>query len=57
VAAQRVRETGQAFRLNPMSSRERRIVHLALSGAAGVRTTSEGMGDRRQIVIYPTKDK
>lgn len=53
VAAQRVRETGQAFRFNPMSARERRIIHLELSGAAGVRTISEGMGERRQLVIYP----
>jgi spoIIIJ-associated protein len=53
VAAQRVRETGQEFRFNPMSSRERRIVHLELTGAAGVRTESEGFGDRRQLVIYP----
>lgn len=53
VAAQRVRETGQAFRFNPMSARERRIIHLELTGAAGVRTISEGMGDRRQLVIYP----
>ncbi len=53
VAAQRVRETGQAFRFNPMSARERRIIHLELTGAQGVRTVSEGMGDRRQLVIYP----
>ena len=53
VAAQRVRETGQPFQFNPMSSRERRIVHLELSGAPGVRTESEGSGDRRQLVIYP----
>lgn len=52
VAAQRVRETGQPFRFNPMSSRERRIVHLELSGAPGVRTISEGAGDRRHLVIY-----
>jgi spoIIIJ-associated protein len=53
VAAQRVRETGEVFRFNPMSSRERRLIHLELSGAAGVRTASEGSGDRRQLVIYP----
>src|ERR1700677_829737 len=53
VAAQRVRETGQEFQFNPMSSRERRIVHLELSGAPGVRTESEGSGDRRQLVVYP----
>ena len=54
VAAQRVRETGQPHRFNPMSSRERRIIHLELNGAQGVRTVSEGLGDRRQLVIYPT---
>ena len=53
VAAQRVRETGQPFRFNPMSARERRIVHLELNGASGVRTISEGSGDRRHLVIYP----
>lgn len=53
VAAQRVRETGQAFRFNPMSARERRIIHLELTGAPGVRTISEGAGDHRQLVIYP----
>jgi spoIIIJ-associated protein len=53
VAAQRVRETGEAFRFNPMSPRERRIIHLELTGAQGVRTVSEGLGDRRQLVIYP----
>src|SRR5215472_5742447 len=30
VAAERVQQTKQPFRLNPMSSRERRIVHLAV---------------------------
>jgi len=53
VAAQRVRETGQDFHFNPMSSRERRIIHLELNGASGVRTMSEGMGERRHLVIYP----
>jgi spoIIIJ-associated protein len=57
VAAQRVRETGQPHRFNPMSSRERRIIHLELTGAPGVRTVSEGMGDRRQLVIYPATKK
>jgi spoIIIJ-associated protein len=57
VAAQRVRETGQEFRFNPMSSRERRLIHLELTGAAGVRTASEGVGDHRQLVIYPTGKK
>lgn len=55
VAAQRVRETGQAFHFNPMPPRERRAIHLELNGAPGVRTVSEGPGDRRHLVIYPTR--
>ncbi|MGH9723502.1 MAG: protein jag [Candidatus Acidiferrales bacterium] len=54
VAAQRVRETGQPHRFNLMSSRERRLIHLELTGAEGVRTESEGSGEHRQLVIYPT---
>jgi spoIIIJ-associated protein len=57
VAAQRVRETGESFRFNPMSPRERRLIHLELTGAAGIRTMSEGSGDRRQLVIYPAGKK
>jgi len=57
VAAQRVRETGQPFRFNPMSPRDRRIIHLELTGAPGVRTASEGIGDRRQLVVYPVTAK
>jgi len=56
VAAERVQSSRQEFRLNPMSSRERRIVHLALKDMAGVRTESIGMGDERQVVILPAKD-
>jgi spoIIIJ-associated protein len=57
VAAQRVCETHQPFRLNPMTSRERRIVHLVLKEIHGVRTSSEGVGDRRQVVIFPAEKK
>jgi spoIIIJ-associated protein len=57
VAAQRARETGQPFRFNPMSPRDRRIIHLELNGAPNVRTVSEGIGDRRQLVIYPDARK
>jgi len=53
VAAERVIASRQPFQLNPMSSRERRIVHLALKEMAGVRTESAGAGDDRHIVIHP----
>ena len=55
VAAQRVRELHQPFRMSPMSARERRVVHLALTNEKGVRTASEGEGERRRVVIYPTE--
>ena len=57
VAAERVQTSHQPFRLNPMSSRERRIVHLALKDMPGVRTESVGVGEERQVVIHPAKAK
>jgi spoIIIJ-associated protein len=57
IAAERVQASKQPFRLNPMSSRERRIVHLALKDMPGVRTESVGMGEERQVVIHPAKSK
>jgi spoIIIJ-associated protein len=36
-----------------MSSRERRIVHLALRDENDLRTESEGEGMRRCLVVYP----
>ena len=55
VAAERVQTSRQPFRLNPMSSRERRIVHLALKEFPQVRTESAGMGEERQVVIHPAE--
>jgi spoIIIJ-associated protein len=57
VAAERVQTSRQPFRLNPMSSRERRIVHLALKEMTGVRTESIGIGEERQVVIHPADGK
>src|SRR5437773_1575444 len=57
VAAERVQQTKQPFRLNPMSSRERRIVHLAVKDIPGVRTQSVGIGEDRQVVIQPADSK
>ena len=56
VAAENVLASKQAFRLNPMSSRERRIVHLALKDFAGIRTESVGVGEQRQVVIHPASE-
>ncbi len=57
VAADRVRETHAPFRFNPMTARERRIIHLVLKDRPGIRTTSEGLGDDRQLVVFPADAK
>jgi spoIIIJ-associated protein len=57
VAAQRVRESHQPFRFNPMAPRERRIIHLMLKDQPGVRTASEGVGEQRQVIVYPVTAK
>ncbi len=53
VAAERVRQTGGPYQFAPMSSRERRIVHLALRDESDLVTESEGEGLRRCLVVYP----
>jgi len=53
VAAERVRKTGTPYRFAPMSSRERRIVHLALREFEDLYTQSEGQGGRRMVVVLP----
>ena len=47
-----VRSTGQPFHFAPMSSRERRLLHLALA-PSGMQTASEGEGPLRHIVLHP----
>jgi spoIIIJ-associated protein len=51
--AERVRASGQAEELEPMTSVERKIVHLRLKAAAGVATTSEGTEPNRYVVVLP----
>jgi len=57
VAADRVRESRAPFRFNPMAARDRRIIHLALQGQAGVRTASEGVGEQRRVVVLPAESR
>src|SRR5579863_3240709 len=57
VAADRVRQTGTPYEFAPMSSRERRIVHLALRDHADLPTESQGEGGRRCLVVYPKNYK
>jgi len=52
-AADKVKRTGEPFRFNPMNSRERRVIHLALRGETEVRSESSGHGGFRQVIVYP----
>ena len=52
-AAEKVRTTKIPFTFDPMSSNERRILHLALSEDASVRTESTGNGENRKLTIHP----
>ena len=53
VAADKVRQTGSPYHFAPMSSRERRILHLALRDEHDLVTESDGEGLRRSVVLYP----
>jgi spoIIIJ-associated protein len=53
-AAEKVRKTGMPYSFSPMTSRERRVLHMALRGENGIRSQSEGVGPGRHVVITPT---
>jgi spoIIIJ-associated protein len=52
-AADRARRTGREVRLRPMSSYERKIVHIALREDPRVLTESEGDDPFRRVVVLP----
>jgi spoIIIJ-associated protein len=52
-AAERVRKTGTPYSFTPMTSRERRIIHLALRDATDLKTESQGQSLQRYVVVYP----
>jgi len=54
-AAQKVKFSGKEQEMPPMSSVERRIVHLALKEDLEVETESRGEGKERRVVIKPAK--
>jgi spoIIIJ-associated protein len=51
--AERVRVSGSAEELEPMTSVERKVIHLRLKDAAGVATASEGTEPNRYVVVLP----
>ena len=46
-AAEKVKRTGVPFRFNPMNSRERRVIHIALRGETGRAQRELGLGAAR----------
>ncbi len=52
---ERVAKEGKIITFDPMSARDRRIVHKALEGVEGVRTESHGEGSDRRVQIIPVK--
>ena len=51
--AERVRESGEAEELEPMTAVERKVVHLRLKDVPGVGTASEGTEPNRYVVVVP----
>jgi spoIIIJ-associated protein len=52
-AVERVRATGAPYAFQPMSSRERRMLHLAFRAYEDVETASVGEGVARALVVFP----
>jgi spoIIIJ-associated protein len=52
-AAETVKKRGTPFRFNPMNSRERRVIHIALRNEHELRSESAGAGPFRHVVVYP----
>jgi spoIIIJ-associated protein len=55
-AAARVRKSGLAVELEPMSAAERRVVHMELADDPAVESESTGEGRDRRVVVYPVGD-
>ncbi len=56
-AAERVRSSGTPYSFQPMSSRERRMLHLAFRSFDDLETESSGEGLQRFVVVYRKGDK
>ncbi len=51
----KVKKSGRPLTTGPMSSQDRRVIHLALKGDQEIRTKSKGEGNLRRVVIYPVR--
>jgi spoIIIJ-associated protein len=53
--AKRAVQQGKVVTLEPMSARDRRVIHLSLAKFPGVTTKSDGQGFGRRIRIIPVR--
>ncbi len=53
--AKRAVKEGRVVTLQPMSARDRRVIHLSLAKLDGVTTASQGHGQGRRIQIIPAR--
>jgi spoIIIJ-associated protein len=53
--AEKVKRSGRPESMAPMSARDRRIVHVALSEDGAVTTRSDGEGHQRRLTILPVR--
>ncbi len=52
-AAEKVKQHGEAVRLEPMSAFERKCVHDVINATTGVESESEGVEPSRRIIVRP----
>ena len=52
-AADRAQDSGRSVALDPMNSRDRRIIHVTLRDVEGIATKSIGEGRYRQVLVVP----
>jgi spoIIIJ-associated protein len=53
--AKRAMQQGRVITLEPMSPRDRRVIHLSLAKFDGVSTRSDGQGSERRVRIIPAR--
>jgi len=49
----KAKKMNKVIYINPMSSQDRKVIHLTLSKMKGVKTRSEGNGIFRRLLIIP----
>jgi spoIIIJ-associated protein len=53
--AKRAVQQSRVITLEPMSPRDRRVIHLSLAKFPGVSTRSDGQGNERRVRIIPAR--